>query len=118
MNFLQFKPHPRLGSIIECYWIAEGSDIFLNKIIPDGCPEIIFHFEDPYEVQDAENTFLMQPLTIVAGQLTRPLFIRPSGKSGVLGVKFKATGLWKLFSCSMKMLKNETLPLEEVTGFN
>lgn len=113
MNFNQYHPHPLLQSVIECYWIAEGNSTEVNKIIPDGYPEMIFHFGDGYQILDANNTWVNQPLSILAGQLTAPIFIKPTGRTGVLGVKFKPSGIWKLLGCSMAQLENQTVPLED-----
>jgi methylphosphotriester-DNA--protein-cysteine methyltransferase len=116
MNFHQFPASPALQSAISCYWIIEGNETAASKIIPDGSPEMIFHFGDPYEIFDDQSTARIQPLSLVAGQLTRPITIRPTGKSGVFGVKFFPAGLWKLFKINMRDLQNETLYLDEVMG--
>lgn len=113
MNFSEYPPHPLLRSIIECYWIAEGNSIEINKIIPDAFSEMIFHFGDVYQIQQIDKTWVNQPLSILAGQLTKPIYIRPTGKTGVLGVKFKPLGIWKLFSCSMSALENQTVSLRD-----
>ena len=53
MTFNRFDPDEELKNLVECYWIAEDNDPtpFLQKIIPDGFPEIIFHYADPYKIK-------------------------------------------------------------------
>ncbi len=118
MNFHQFEPSPALKTAVSCYWIIEGNETAASKIIPDGSPEMIFHYGDPYEIFISESAAQIQPLSLVAGQLTRPITIRPTGKSGVFGVKFFPAGLWKLFKVNMQKLQNETLNLDNVLGIN
>lgn len=91
MNYSLFAPNALLRHLTECYWIVEGTDISQQKIIPDGFTEIIFHFGDPYRIIQS-GSFELQSHSIAAGQLCKPIFLQPTGYSGVLGVKFKPTG--------------------------
>jgi AraC-like DNA-binding protein len=115
MKFQQFSPHPALAQLIACYWFVEGTDVSVNKIVPDGFPEIVIHFGDRFEIKDKENWHL-QPAVIGAGQLTEPLFLRPTKNTGVLGIKFQPTGFWKMFNCSMGELRDVAVSLEYVIG--
>jgi len=113
MDFKIVKPHLLLQGIIRYYWILEGSEVQIHKIIPDGYPEMIFHYGDHYFFNDGAHT-KKQSLAVVAGQLTKPVFIQPSGKSGVIGVKFWPAGLWSLFGWSMKTFTNDECALEDI----
>jgi AraC-like DNA-binding protein len=115
MNFLQFPPQPMLATLVECFWVAEGSETFSQRIIPDGFCEMIFHYGDPY-VQEGVTENIFQPAAIAAGQITRPIHIRPTGISGVLGVKLKPTAFWKLFPCDMGEIRDAAVSLYDVTG--
>jgi AraC-like DNA-binding protein len=117
MEFSLFIPHPALRFAVECYWIVEGTDIFSSKIIPDGRPELIFHYGDHYQ-QEISGKLLRQSESLAAGQITRPITISPSGNSGVFGVKFFPTGFWKLFGLKMDLLTNQTLDLRDVLRLN
>lgn len=114
MEYSRFVPNSLLKSIVECYWIVEGDETGLQKIIPDGCTEFIFHFGAPFNISKDGRTEELQSLLIAAGQLEAPIFLRPTGKSGVLGIKFQPTGMWKLFGCEMNLLTNETYDLRDV----
>lgn len=113
MTFSSFLPHPLLQKLVACYWIVEGVDSDKQKIIPDGFTELIFHFGDPYKIQQGAGLDL-QPSSIAAGQLLRPIFLQPTGTSGVLGIKLTPTGWWSLFGTDMHLLTNQTLPLTDV----
>lgn len=113
IQYSTFVPELRLQPYVECCWIVEGLDLSEQKIIPDGFSELIFHFHDAYQITD-KKTSHVQPLSIVAGQLNNPIFLKPTGRSGVLGVKFKPTGMWKLFGCDMHELTNQTIFFDDV----
>ena len=48
MLFHRFAPAKSLESFVECYWVIESEEKkpVIQKIIPDGFPEIIFHYEE------------------------------------------------------------------------
>jgi AraC-like DNA-binding protein len=116
MDYSTFVPDLKLQSVVECYWIVEGKETEWQKITPDGYTELIFHFGDRYEVRHSGKDSELQPHTIAAGQIDTPLFLRPTGKSGVLGIKFQPTGIWKLFGFEMSALTNRTVDLSELLG--
>ena len=105
MDFKIVKPHRLLHKFIRYYWILEGSETFLQKIIPDGFPEMIFHYGDHYFFNNGSGN-KKQAFTVAAGQLTRPVFIQASGRSGVVGVKFFPAGMWSLFRFNVSLITN------------
>jgi AraC-like DNA-binding protein len=113
MTYSTFVPDPRLKPFVKCYWIVEGIDQSKQKIVPDGFSELIFHFQDPYEISTSHKTEV-QPLTLVAGQLHSPIFLRPTGRSGVMGIKFTATGMWRMFRFPMRELVNQAIPIHDL----
>jgi AraC-like DNA-binding protein len=115
MNYSTFVPDLKLQSVVECYWIVEGTETAWQKITPDGYTEMIFHFGDRYRVRHSLKPEELQPYAIVAGQIDTPLFLQPSGKSGVFGIKFHPTGIWKLFGINMSQLTNQTANLSEIS---
>jgi AraC-like DNA-binding protein len=116
MEYSRFIPNILLQPLVECYWIVEGTDLSVQKIIPDGCTELVFHFGDPYKISRDGVSEKIQPDNIAAGQLDRPIYLAATGKSGVLGIKFQPSGIWKMFGCDMYLLTNETFSLTDVLG--
>jgi AraC-like DNA-binding protein len=114
MNYSRFVPNSLLHDIVECYWIVDGTDRSVQKIIPDGCSELIFHFGDPYKISSEQKPEALQSFSIAAGQIDQPIFLKPTGRSGVLGVKFKPLGMWKMLGCDMQLLRNQTYHLGDV----
>ncbi|SIN90855.1 AraC-type DNA-binding protein [Chitinophaga niabensis] len=113
MIFKRILPPPGLGRIIECYWIAESEDNrpAKEKIIPDGFPEMIFHYGDPYRINLHHGNWELQTQSLLAGQIRRHFFLENTGKSGVLGIKLQPTALAHLFDISMHTLTDKVADL-------
>ncbi len=116
MHFQAILPDPRLARLVKYYWIVIGTDCNHQKIVPDGCPEFIFHFADRYQIKSSEDKFERQSPALIAGQLNTPIILKPEGKSEILGVKFFPHAVWQLFGLNMKLLTNQALSFSEVLG--
>lgn len=113
MIFKRILPPPELGSIVECYWIAESENVIpaKEKIIPDGFPEMIFHYGDPYRINLHQAKWELQTKSLLAGQIRRHFFLENTGKSGVLGIKLQPTALTHLFDLSMDTFTDKVADL-------
>jgi AraC-like DNA-binding protein len=85
----------------------------MDAIVPDGCPEIIVHYGDRF-TEDTAGRRIVQSETIVAGQLTRPLMLRPTGRVGMVAARFRADGLFSILGVPMHELVDRRVPLETV----
>jgi AraC-like DNA-binding protein len=116
MIFTSILPPPGLARIVECYWIAESEDASpaKEKIIPDGFPEMIFHYGDPYRINLHHNAWELQSQSLLAGQIRRYFFLENTGKSGVLGIKLQPTALTHLFDIPMCTLTDKVADLSAI----
>ena len=64
----------------------------IQRIAPDGCPELILDIGDPYEEAMPDGSFRLQPRALFAGQMTRPIAIRPTGPVEMVGIRFQPDG--------------------------
>ena len=119
MIFKRITPPEELNKIIECYWIAESDDPMpvRQKIIPDGFPEIIFHYADPYLIR-LKKTWELQTKSLLAGQISRYFYLQNTGISGVIGVKFKPTAIANLFPVSMNLFTDKVVDLSVIPAMN
>jgi len=110
MFFERIKPSAGLEDIIECYWVIKDDDQTSNvqKIIPDGFTELIFHFGDPYKIKLGKQ-WKKQSNALLAGQITRHFLLQNSGRSDVLGIKFKPTALTHLFDLNMSVITDKVV---------
>lgn len=114
MRYVQSEPLPALAPYLDCVWALEGhADDLAGEpqvILPDGRPELVFHFGDPFERIDSSlggpPVRTLQPKLLFAGQLTSQLVLHPTGKIAVLGLRFHPFGASALFP----------LPQDELAG--
>ena len=114
MQFSRIDPPHELKNIVECYWIAEDSNTnpILQKIVPDGFPEIIFHFGDPYRIK-LDVQWELQAKSLLAGQITKFFFLENTGRADILGIKLKPAALAFLFDIETSMLTDTVVPLSD-----
>ena len=115
MQFNRIEPPDELKHLVECYWIAKSNSVkpVQQKIIPDGFPEIIFHFGDPYRIE-LKNEWELQRNSLVAGQITKYFFLENSGSADILGIKLKPAALTQLFGSDMSSLKDKVIALPDL----
>ncbi len=104
-----------LNDLIDCYWVVENEDteIFPQKIIPDGYPEIIFHYGDAYRI-NISGTWEMQSKKLLAGQISNHFMLENTGASGMFGIKFKPYALSRLFGIDMSLFTDKVVDLDTV----
>jgi hypothetical protein len=133
MRYVELAPDPRLAPFVRCHWIfeadvdpAQASCAPHETVVPDGHPELIFHFGAPFaEVLGAASAPALpasasalreQPAALFAGQLTRPLRLRPCGRAGTLGVRFHPWGARWLSPMPMSVTTDRWVALD-LAGF-
>jgi AraC-like DNA-binding protein len=117
MFFKKIAPGHGLESFIECYWVIESENKipFVKKIIPDGFPEIIFHYKDPYRI-NSKGHWETQPASLFAGQIRKHFFLENTGASGVFGIKFKPAAITHLLHISMQNFTDKVVGLSELNN--
>jgi hypothetical protein len=84
MDYKTYIPNSKLAHYIKCYWTLEApkeNTPEKQKIIPDGCLEMIFHHGDLFKQYLEDGSSLIQPKSFVFGQLTKVLEIEPTGEN-------------------------------------
>ncbi|MES2882523.1 MAG: DUF6597 domain-containing transcriptional factor [Bacteroidota bacterium] len=68
MFYQRIQPPKELVNFVECFWVMESADTTVQqqKIIPDGFPEIIFHYGDHYRIK-MDGNWETQSLSLIAG---------------------------------------------------
>lgn len=117
MNFNRMKPHPELEPFIECYWSIEDESTIsqIQKIIPDGYPEILFHHRDPWQI-NMQGAWELQPKRLLAGQVRRYFYLQNTGASGIIGIKLKPAALTQWFNLDMSKYTDKVIDLSEALG--
>lgn len=119
MNYQTFNPSEELTTLIKCYWTLESpreERPEKQTIVPDGCMEMIFHYGDLYKQYTGNENSILQPKCFVIGQLTRPLEIEPTGKTGIFSVRFHPNGFLPFATIPIKAMENTAVSLEKLFG--
>lgn len=74
-------------------WELQGTEQAGQRIVPDGHAEIIVHLADPFQ-EFRNGTWKTQQPTLMCGQITRPMLVRPRGETHTVGFRLRswATG--------------------------
>ncbi len=101
MDYTEWIPPLTPYNPVVCCWSLRGGaaaagDSTPEPALPDGCPELIFNFGDPFEHIASDGRLTRQPAVILVGQITRPFALRPTGAVDLLAVRFEAHGAYGL----------------------
>lgn len=99
MFYKEFKPRAQLQHYLKCLWILEdpfNTASTTERIVPDGRMELIFHYGEPFK-RVIDGTEQNQRNIILTGQILDPVFIKPSGRIGMIGARFHPHGFSSLF---------------------
>ena len=86
-----------------------------ERVVPDGCPEIIVHLGDPF-ARRVGNRWLVQPRVFLAGTLSRPWLLRPGRRVDTVGIRFRAGETRGVLDVAMAAAKDREVPLASIAG--
>lgn len=96
MRYGELKPTLSLQPFVECFWTLEGDGSTGSsppeRILPDGCVELILNFGDRFLQHGENNQRELQPRHLLVGQMTGPILISPTGRVELLGIRFQPGG--------------------------
>lgn len=120
-SYQQYYPSAPLADFIECYWLLDAPGRFMDtpdRLIPGGRVELIFNFGAPLDwlisADNPKGTRMNGP--ILMGQRDRIFYAKSSGKTRMLGVRFKPGGLLAFTPMPASGLLNALMPAELVLG--
>jgi len=119
MNYQTYQPHPDLESLVKFYWTLEVPEMVetqRQRIIPSGCLEMAFILGDDIKRYTSEDEFVIQPRSMILGQITEPFYIEPTGYVKSFAVCFYPFGLANFLSIPIKELANKETPLTVLFG--
>lgn len=119
MEYNEVAPIPALTGIVETVWLLRGHAADLGgqdqPVLPDGRPELVVHLGDPFARVECDGTAVRQAPILLAGQLTEPLTLRPTGSIAIVGVRFFPYGAAALGVGSMSQLSGLTVGARDVS---
>ena len=114
MVYETFEPHPNLSAIVKCHWILEvpgDMEPPKQRMIPDGCIEMCFILGDDIKRYTSQTAYIIQPRTMVVGQITKPYYVQPTGYVNSFAVRFYPYDFANFISRPIHELANKETPL-------
>ncbi len=114
MKYLLHETQGPLTSMIKSFWMidSEGDEtIRKEKIIPDGYPEMIFHYQDPFRA-NINRVWHLQKKALIAGQIRNYFYLENTGATGMFAIKFQPWALKVLFDLDMQELTDNAVGIK------
>jgi AraC-like DNA-binding protein len=119
VDYAEQRASRALRPYLECLWTvsarASRRPRDPQRIVPDGCPELIVHFADPFSRRIGAR-WVPQRRAFLAGTLSRPWRLRAGVRVRTLGLRFRPGALTALFPVSMAAMADREVPLADVAG--
>jgi len=108
-TYREYAPHPSLANYVQCYWAikvdAVPSQPLINRILPDGCIDIVLELQ-PDASWNAR----------VVGTMQQPSVMLFDSPVQYIGVRFKPGGATSFLDVAMHELTDTTESLETFWG--
>ena len=116
MRYVEMAPPPDLAPWLRCAWVFASSHVAEapERIVPDGRPELVVHAAEPFAELDEGGRASPQASAIFAGQLTRPLHLRATGASLVVGLRFHPDGARAFLGRPLREANDRRVALEAI----
>jgi AraC-like DNA-binding protein len=119
MNYQVYEPSEMLQPFVKCFWTLEAPAAETEerqRIVPDGCMEMIFHYGDLYRQYFPNGDHIIQPRCFVFGQISNYLEIAPTGVSAIFSVRFHPDGFVPFINLPLFQIEDRAVPLAELFG--
>ncbi len=118
MVYRQEEATGLIQRFVRSYWMVDSqgeTEIHREKIIPDGFPELIVHYKEPYRI-NLDGKWQLQSQKLIAGQISNHFYLENTGETGVFGIKLQPWSLKYLFNISMKNLRDKVIEMPDAIG--
>lgn len=112
MLYREIPCHARLARWVECFWAidvpAASQRPLSQRVVPDGCIDILFSLRDTSQPHDAELRLI--------GPMTAPIVYSLQDLPFTLGVRFRPGGAPALLGIQARELQDQSPPLQDALG--
>lgn len=120
MNYQSYTPHPLLRPYVRCYWSldqeGDHTPASRERIFPDGCMELLFHYGGLYRKYRQDGSFDHQPRSFLHGQIRRFIDVEAIGPVGIFSIRFRPAGLRPFIPFDIGSLAEQTVELHDLLG--
>src|SRR5688500_10194928 len=115
MIYKEVKPHPALVDYIDAFWTttSDGKKIVSEKILPDGCVDIILNLGD--DVKTDNGTFdIKNGKAYLVGTMKHFKIVEMKPETNLLGIRFKPAAFSSFYKfTSLHQITDITVEFEE-----
>lgn len=121
MHYQEYPPKAALSPYVSCIWtLADKVEQAtftptIERILPDGQMEMIFHLGDRFH-QVLDGNKILQARSFIYGQLHQFLDLLPPANTRIIAFRFYPFGLSPFLPLSPKELQQAHISLEELYG--
>lgn len=115
MTYSQSTPHPHLTNYIDAYWTAKGGGkgLATEKILPDGCVDLIFNLGDDCKTDNGNFTMQNNKVYLV-GTMTRFKVTNFNPQTNLLGIRFRPAAFSSFYKfCSLDEITDMTIEFDK-----
>lgn len=128
MHYEEARPIDALAGYVKCFWTLETDPRTdpeprlesglpdKERILPDGCMEIVFNLAEPFVQHHLDDTNERQPRILLVGQMRRHILIQPTGKVRLLGVRFWPGGAYPFLRFPQDEITDQIIDLDSAWG--
>ncbi len=114
LGFKRYAPHPKLQSLVQCYWrinVPQNHDRKFREFMhPEGGTGIIYNFADPIYL----NNQLVSQEAIITGPTSKTNAFTVTGKIDTLGIRFHPGSGHDILSLPLSELLDETITPQQI----
>ena len=116
LRYREVLPPADLRWAVECFWFAGGPPGGTERIVPDGCPELVVQLGGSMRAGDEGRQLRTQPRALLVGQRSRALLVSPAGEFRTVAVRLCPASLGRVFHDDAHRLTDGWGSLEELFG--
>lgn len=118
MEYKTYNPKETLAKKVKFYWSLEDFENTIphskERVFPDGCIELIFHYGDLFKKISTNTNSEIQPKSFIHGQITKYIELEATGKIGVFSSRFNPSGLQSFIDFDVSKITDTIITVDEV----
>lgn len=119
-SYREYPPCPALQPYVQCYWSREARSAApgaaLNRVLPDGCMDIVFSFGDRWTGSTGRKMRDGRPGGVAVGTMTLPLLVHPGHREEFFGIRFRPGRAPAFLGLPASECTDDAIPLAETWG--
>ena len=116
MHYQEFVPTSVLRPFVRCYWhMASGGEPaaeITNRILPDGCIDILYNLSDPLRRLGFEEE--LRQSTYLIGAMRKPSLVRFGRNLDVVGIRFQPGGAYPFLRTALHEISDQAVLIHDM----